>query len=124
MAPPPLPRAGDWMRSPVVDARCLVCGEPLGSEPHRISDYPHGVHERCRDWRREPFPLDAQLERLRLVARSLARAYRETVALGRRLRRLRDNWPPVRPGAALHNVEQERARLRRALDTLRGKLWL
>lgn len=121
---PPLPRTGDWMRSPTADAACLICGEPLGSEPHRVTDYPNGVHERCRDWHREPFPLEDQLERLRHVAKSLAAAYRDTVALGRRVRKLRDNWPPVRANAALQNAEKERARLRRALDTLRGKLWL
>ena len=120
----PLPRAANWIRSPTLDAHCLICGKPLGSEPHRVTACPNGVHERCRPWQRQPFTLESQLERLRTVARALASAHRDTVALGRRLRRLRDTWPPVRPGSAVRKVEKESARLRRVLDTLRDKLWV
>jgi hypothetical protein len=71
-----------------------------------------------------PFPLEAELERLRKVARALNQAYRETVALGQRLGRIQKNWPPERPAAALDVAQKEYARLQKELDSLRGKLQL
>lgn len=81
--------------------RCERCGEDLGLEQWWVTQYPHGVHTRCRDWRAVPFPFARHLELLRKMRYSSSTegagdARRMLDAAEAWLRRMDRAWP--RPG--------------------------
>lgn len=73
---------------------CVVCGEPVGAEPHWVVDGGAGVvHHRCRDWSRVPFPFGEQLRTLRRLLKEARGVARDTVAVGLALRAIQRRWP-------------------------------
>ncbi len=98
---------------------CLLCGEPLGSEPHFISHYPDGEHVACAGKRFdvEEFPLQTELYALRALFRSMAEAYKELVGFGKWLATMAHGWPKTRETLAAEYRDRRR-RLKEKLRVL------
>lgn len=71
-----------------------MCGEPLATQPtYWVTAHPDGVHDGCRAWHEEGFPFAADLARLRVLVRALARLRETLVDDGRWLARVEKEWP-------------------------------
>ena len=89
--------APDGARLAVADARvprvCVTCGLAL-EPPWWVTTFPHGEHERCRDWTGRPFPFARHEELLRKIARHVGgERQRLVLALATELTRLARTWP-------------------------------
>ncbi len=73
---------------------CEECGNLLHTEPWWVTKFPRGVHTRCRDWARTPFPLKRQLDVTRkLSARLDGEAQVCATAAMRWIARRERHWP-------------------------------
>jgi hypothetical protein len=95
--------------------RCVVCGKPLGVDPHLITAIPDGEHLHCRDWSRTAWPYERVQKQLRARYLALRRASQTIEALGRWLNERQRKWPDLAPDT-VQQVTRRIDELRRALD--------
>lgn len=98
VAAPARARAPDGARLAVVVAAnaprsCVTCGDVL-EPPWWMTTFPHGEHERCRDWAGRPFPFARHEHLLRRIARHIDEPRRrEVLAAAQALAKLARTWP-------------------------------
>lgn len=105
------------------DGRCLLCNRPLGADPHFITELPDGEHSSCREitLTGAAFPFDAQIDRLRRLARMLKNQLAMVVETGKWIVTIKSQWPKTRGAFEIHRVERIR-KLKSGLTILHAEL--
>jgi len=93
---------------------CFLCKQPLGPEPHFITELPDGEHSSCREkcLAGTEFPYGNQLEVLRSLARLVKNQYNLAVETGKWITAVKSAWPESR-----QTFEKDRAERIRKLKS-------